>query len=150
MKKIILNLFIIFLTLSLEVNAQNWKPAGDKIKTDWAKDVSPNFNPPQYPRPILERGTWLNLDGLWDYAIVARGSAMPAQFDGKILVPYPIESSLSGVQRTVGEANELWYNRNFEVPKFWKSKKVLLHFGAVDWKTDIWINNIKIATHKGG
>jgi beta-galactosidase/beta-glucuronidase len=150
MKNITLQLFVLLLTFSLNTKAQDWKPAGDKIKTDWAKDVSPNFNPPQYPRPILERGAWLNLDGLWDYAIVSKGSAMPDRYDGKILVPYPIESSLSGVQKTVGETNELWYNRNFEVPKNWHSKKVLLHFGAVDWKTDIWINNIKIATHKGG
>jgi len=150
MKKTISPIFVILLTLSLVSNAQNWKPAGDKIKTEWAKDVSPTFNPPQYPRPILERGVWLNLDGLWDYAIVTKGNAMPDKYDGKILVPYPIESSLSGVQKTVGELNELWYNRSFEVPKFWKAKKVLLHFGAVDWKTDIWINNIKIATHKGG
>ena len=58
MKNIFFNLFIILTVFSLEVNAQGWKPAGDKIKTDWAKDVSPNFNPPQYPRPILERGGW--------------------------------------------------------------------------------------------
>ena len=150
MKKITILLFILLVTSSLGIHAQTWKPAGDKIKTIWAEKVDPANPLPEYPRPILVRDQWQNMNGLWDYAILPKGSPMPETFDGKILVPYPIESSLSGVQKTVGENNELWYNRTFTVPLTWKGKKVLLHFGAVDWKTDFWINNIKIGTHKGG
>jgi len=150
MKKIISPLFVILLTLSLAANAQSWKPAGEKIKTIWAEKVDPTNPLPEYPRPILEREQWQNLNGLWDYAILPKGKGIPTTFEGKILVPYPIESSLSGVQKTVGENNELWYNRTFSVPLTWKGKKVLLHFGAIDWKADIWVNNIKIGSHKGG
>jgi beta-galactosidase/beta-glucuronidase len=150
MKKYTLLLSILLVTLSLGVNAQTWKPAGDKIKTIWAEKVDPANPLPEYPRPILVRDQWQNMNGLWDYAILPKGGAIPETFDGKILVPYPVESSLSGVQKTVGEANDLWYNRTFTVPLTWKGKKILLHFGAVDWKTDIWINNIKIGSHKGG
>ena len=130
--------------------AQNWQPAGDKIKTQWAEKVDPANPLPEYPRPALVRDQWSNLNGLWEYAILPRGSAIPSAFDGKILVPFAIESSLSGVQKPVGDKNELWYNRQFTVPAAWKNKKVILNFGAVDWKSDVWINDIQIGMHKGG
>lgn len=75
---------------------------------------------------------------------------MPRTFEGKILVPFPVESSLSGVQRVVGAENELWYSRTFTIPAGWKGKHVLLNFGAVDWKADVWINDVKLGSHKGG
>lgn len=130
--------------------AQNWKPAGDKIKTAWAEKIDPNNPLPEYPRPQLVRDQWQNLNGSWDYAILPKGSNEPNAFDGKILVPYAIESSLSGVQKMVGDKNELWYHRSFNVPATWKNKAVILHFGAVDWKADIWINDIKVGAHQGG
>ncbi len=130
--------------------AQNWKPAGEKIKTQWAEKVDPANPIPEYPRPAMMRDQWLNLNGLWDYSILPQGSAMPAVFEGKILVPYAVESSLSGVMKSVGGENELWYNRLFNVPASWKNKKVILNFGAVDWKADVWINDIQIGSHKGG
>ncbi|MDA3834334.1 MAG: beta galactosidase jelly roll domain-containing protein, partial [Spirochaetales bacterium] len=83
-------------------------------------------------------------------AIVERGNNVPTAFDGKILVPYPIESSLSGVQKRVGENKELWYETTFTVPSGWKRKDVVLNFGAVDWKADVWVNGIKVGSHKGG
>jgi beta-galactosidase/beta-glucuronidase len=132
------------------VSAQQWKPAGDKIKTSWAEKVDPSNPLPEYPRPMLERPLWQNLNGLWDYAVLPKGSAVPGSFDGKILVPFAIESSLSGVQKSVGEDNELWYSRIFTIPANWKGNHIMLNFGAVDWKTDIWINGIQIGTHKGG
>jgi beta-galactosidase/beta-glucuronidase len=130
--------------------SQPWKPAGDRIKTSWAEKVDPANPLPEYPRPQMERPQWQNLNGLWDYAIRPKGGNLPDRFDGKILVPFAIESSLSGVQKTVGEDNELWYQRTFTVPAAWKNKKILLNFGAVDWKADVWLNDIKVGTHTGG
>ncbi|MDR1631997.1 MAG: beta-galactosidase [Dysgonamonadaceae bacterium] len=135
--------------LALNASAQ-WKPAGDKIKTDWADKINPQSVLPEYPRPILERKDWQNLNGLWEYAILPAGQTEPGVFDGKILVPFAVESSLSGVQKAVGKDNELWYKRTFTVPSAWKNKNILLHFGAVDWKADVFINDIKIGTHTGG
>ncbi|MDR0546061.1 MAG: beta-galactosidase [Dysgonamonadaceae bacterium] len=127
-----------------------WKPAGDKIKTRWAETIDPQNVLPEYPRPILERKDWQNLNGLWDYAVLPAGKAEPGAFDGKILVPFAIESSLSGVQKEVGKDNELWYKRTFTIPSGWKNKNIILHFGAVDWKTDVYLNDIKVGSHTGG
>ena len=127
-----------------------WKPAGDKIKTAWAEQVNPQQVLPEYPRPIMERADWQNLNGEWDYAIRPKGEVEPATFDGKILVPFAVESSLSGVQQMVGEANELWYKRTFQVPSAWKGKEILLHFGAVDWQADVFVDDVLIGSHVGG
>ncbi|GAB1451421.1 glycoside hydrolase family 2 TIM barrel-domain containing protein [Draconibacterium sp.] len=147
MKKSIL---ILAMGLLITNTFAQWKPAGDKIKTAWAEKIDINNVLPEYPRPMLERADWQNLNGLWEYAIVKAGSAEPSAFDGKILVPFAVESSLSGVMKTVGDENELWYKRSFTVPANWKGKKVMLNFGAVDWKSEVYINDIKIGTHKGG
>lgn len=149
MKRTLLSLF--FLALVAMTTAQtSWKPAGDKIKTVWAEQVDPNQVLPEYPRPILERTQWQNLNGLWDYAILDKGKMEPQHFDGQILVPFCVESSLSGVQKSVTEKQELWYHRTFDVPASWKGKHVVLNFGAVDWQADVYVNDIHIGTHKGG
>ena len=150
MKKMIFPVFILTMILSIPTIGQSWKPAGEQIRTVWAEQVNPQNPLPEYPRPILERSEWQNLNGLWDYAILTKGTGLPSKFDGKILVPFAVESSLSGVQKRVGQSNELWYQRTFQVPAAWKNKKVLLNFGAVDWKADVWINDIKVGSHKGG
>ncbi len=141
---------VLIFALCVLTSAAQWKPAGDKIKTFWAEKIDVNNVLPEYPRPIMERVDWQNLNGLWNYAITDAGQNQPAEYDGEILVPFAVESSLSGVQKRVGENKELWYQRTFTVPSSWKGKKVLLHFGAVDWKADVWINDIKIGMHKGG
>ncbi|RRN77290.1 beta-galactosidase, partial [Pseudoxanthomonas sp. SGD-10] len=105
---------------------------------------------PEYPRPIMERPDWSNLNGLWEYAILPAGSAEPKNYEGKILVPFAVESSLSGVQKNLGAEKELWYKRTFNIPSSWKNKSILLHFGAVDWKTEVFINDIKVGSHVGG
>lgn len=127
-----------------------WKPAGDKIKTDWATQIDPQNVLPEYPRPIMERSDWKNLNGLWEYAVIDKGAVLPSKFEGEILVPFAIESSLSGVQRRINEKQELVYQRTFDVPKAWRGKQVLLHFGAVDWKADVWVNDVKVGSHTGG
>ncbi len=144
-------LFVGLLVGSLNLaNAQAWKPAGDKIKTQWAEKVDATNPLSEYPRPQMVRDQWQNLNGQWDYAIIPKGNNCPEKFDGKILVPFAVESALSGVQKKVGDNNELWYSRTFAVPAAWKNKKVLLNFGAVDWKADVWLNDIKIGSHQGG
>lgn len=142
--------FLFLLCINILQTFGQWKPAGDKIKTLWAEKIDVNKVLPEYPRPIMERSEWVNLNGLWDYALLKAGLAEPSKFQGQILVPFAVESSLSGVQKTVGDENEVWYKRNFTVPSKWKNKKILLHFGAVDWKADIWLNDIKIGSHTGG
>ena len=127
-----------------------WQPVGDKIKTAWAEKVNPAQVLPEYPRPQLVRNDWSNLNGEWEYAIRTKGGVEPTTFDGKILVPFAVESSLSGVQKTVGAENELWYRRTFNVPSAWKGKHVMLNFGAVDWKADVYVNDILIGSHQGG
>lgn len=135
--------------LAVQLHAQ-WKPVEGRISTQWSEQVNPDNVLPEYPRPIMERTEWKNLNGLWDYAIIEKGKHSPSVFDGKILVPFTVESSLSGVAKTVGAEKELVYRRSFDVPSSWKGKKVLLHFGAVDWKTDVWVNDVKVGSHTGG
>jgi len=126
-----------------------WQPAAGPLMTRWAKDVSPSRVLPEYPRPQLVRADWLTLNGLWDYAIRPRGESRPAAFDGSILVPFPIESALSGVMKKVGDADRLWYHRTFERPRGWRGR-TLLHFGAVDWEAQVWVNGHDAGTHRGG
>lgn len=142
-------LFVLLLLGSLRSEAQ-WKPAGDRIMTSWAEQIDPDNVFPEYPRPIMERSDWKNLNGLWEYALIEKGAHLPKSFDGKILVPFAIESSLSGVGKRVGETQELVYQRFFDIPTNWKGQDVLLHFGAVDWKADVWVNDIKVGSHTGG
>lgn len=137
------------LSIVFSVQAQ-WKPAGDKLKTIWSEQINPKEVLPEYPRPLMEREDWLNLNGEWEYAIKPVGCVEPVDFDGKILVPFAVESSLSGVQKEVGDKNELWYKRTFSIPSAWKNKDVVLNFGAVDWKADVFVNDIMVGSHKGG
>jgi len=141
--------FLCTLFLTFNLFAQ-WQPAGDKIKTRWAAEIDVNNLLPEYPRPIMERAEWQNLNGMWDYAILPAGKQKPVSFDGEILVPFAVESSLSGVQKRVGDDHELWYHREFTVPSKWKNNRILLHFGAVDWKADVWVNDVKVGQHTGG
>ena len=141
-------LFIIFF-ISLNIHSQ-WKPVGDNIKTDWGENINPDNVLQEYPRPILVRKDWKNLNGLWDYTITGKGENKPKNYDGEILVPFAIESSLSGVKKRISKEQELWYHKNFQIPRKWKKKEIILHFGAVDWESELWINDKKVGIHKGG
>jgi len=127
-----------------------WQPAKGPLATRWTKDVTPEKAHAEYPRPQMVRPAWQNLNGLWDYAVTAKDAAQPAGFEGKILVPFPIESALSGVMRQVSETERLWYRRTFDVPKAWAGKRVLLHFGAIDWESIVSVNGKKVGEHRGG
>ena len=113
MRKVVCSLVI--LINSVYLFAQ-WKPVGGRIMTEWAAKIDVENVLPEYPRPIMERADWINLNGLWNYAISPVGQAMPQSYDGRILVPFAVESSLSGVGKSLGEKNELWYQRQFSVP----------------------------------
>lgn len=132
------------------VQAQEWKPVGDRIMTPWAEKIDPANVLPEYPRPQMVRDdNWKNLNGLWNYAITQKDAAKPTTYQGKILVPFAIESALSGVGKTVGDTCSLWYQTQFKASAG-KNKRTLLHFGAVDWRAEIFVNGKKIGTHEGG
>src|SRR5688572_16897298 len=129
--------------------AADWKPAATPLMTKWGKAVTPDNAWKEYPRPQLVRKDWLNLNGLWDYAITPKGAAKPEKWDGQILVPFCVESALSGVGKTVTKDQNLWYRRTVEVPAGWKGKRALLHFQAVDWEATVFVNGKELGTHRG-
>src|SRR5208337_1652069 len=120
------------------------------LLTPWAAEVSPTNALPDYPRPQLRRARWLNLNGLWEYAIVPITVKWPDRYAGNILVPYPVESALSGVRQPFDEKSTLWYRRTFVVPADWEGQRVVLRFGAVDWQTRVFVNGREIGEHRGG
>ena len=148
MKKILIVIFLFGITM--QTVAQQWKAADVKIKTSWGEQLNPSNVLPEYPRPQLVRDEWKNLNGLWDYSIQPRFNGMTETFTHKILVPFAIESSLSGVGRIVGKENLLWYRTKFDIPEKWEGKRIILHFGAVDWEADVYVNKKKVGSHRGG
>ena len=135
---------------SLASAQQAWQQQKAPIMTRWAKDVTPDRSHPEYPRPQLVRNDWQNLNGLWDYAIAPKSAEKPSAYEGKILVPFPIESALSGVMKQIQPDQRLWYRRTFSIPAKWEGTRVLLHFGAVDWDAAVQVNGKDVGTHQGG
>jgi beta-galactosidase/beta-glucuronidase len=129
---------------------QTWQPVPGHLMTRWTKELRPENAWQEYPRPQMTRSEWLNLNGLWDYAIVSVDIEMVENYTGKILVPFPIESALSGVKRTLQPDERLFYRRNFSLPAAWYGQRILLHFGAVDWQATVWINGNRLGMHQGG
>jgi predicted amidohydrolase YtcJ len=126
-----------------------WQPAKGPLMTKWAKDVTADKVLPEYPRPQLVRKDWLNLNGVWQLAVAKDNEEPPLgkELAERILVPFPVESALSGVMK---HADRLWYRRTFTVPKEWAKQHVHLHFGAVDWEARVWLNGKKLTEHRGG
>ncbi len=116
----------------------------------FAKDVTVDTAWREYPRPQMVRSRWRNLNGLWEYALAPKDAPRPSAFDGEILVPFPIESALSGVKKVPGAERRLWYRRKFTVPPEWSQDRVVLHFGAVDWRAVVSVNGKTVGEHKGG
>jgi beta-galactosidase/beta-glucuronidase len=129
---------------------QNYKMQPVTIQSRWAKDVSPANALKEYPRPQLVRDNWTNLNGLWDYAITAKNAVQPSSFNGQILVPYPIESALSGVKKELKPNQNLWYKRTFTKPETKSGDKVKLNFGAVDYEATVFVNGQQVGKHEGG
>ncbi|MDF3076991.1 MAG: hypothetical protein K0S09_880 [Sphingobacteriaceae bacterium] len=139
-----------FLLISSVAVAQEKAVNPGNMQTRWAASVNASNAWKEYPRPQLVRKDWKNLNGYWQYAIRPKAEAKPKTFDGKILVPFSVESSLSGVGHTVKPDQKLWYKNTITVPASWKGKQVLLHFDAVDWETTLWVNGKQVAFHRGG
>jgi hypothetical protein len=127
--------------------AQTMKPVA--IATRWAKDVDPANPLPEYPRPQMVRSQWLNLNGIWQIRSGETGDPVPVGKDlrGKIVVPFPVESALSGIKL---HFERLWYRRSFTIPPAWATKRVELHFGAVDYEAEVFINGKSVGVHRGG
>ena len=150
MKKKLITLLSLVAVCSISF-AQQWAPAGENIRTKWAAEVNPENCHAEYPRPQMVRPDWKNLNGLWDYAITPKDAAsMPETADGQILVPFCVESSLSGVGKRVSGDQLLWYRTSLVKPAKWDGRKTILHFDAVDWSAEIYINGKQIASHTGG
>jgi tetratricopeptide (TPR) repeat protein len=148
MKKIMILVLLNFITLG--INAQTiWKMQPIMMQTRWANDVTPTHTLEDYPRPQMIRNNWKNLNGLWQYAITEKGVALPKTYDGDILVPYPIESALSGVKKALLPDQNLWYKRNISYVAN-KKNRTLIHFDAVDWQATIYVNGKEAGTHTGG
>ncbi len=145
-------LFFFFVLVLLRISAQEkWSMAKHTIATPWAEKIDAVNPLPEYPRPQLVRGNWKNLNGLWQYAILPKQQeTIPNDFSGNLLVPFAVESALSGVGKTVGKDSVLWYQRSMTLPSTFKNNIVLLHFGAVDWLCDVYVNGKKAGTHQGG
>lgn len=143
---------LVLLSTTLVPAAQatsDWHLGTPALTTPWTNDVSPTNALPDYPRPQLTRPDWRNLNGLWEWAPAAVGEQPPfgRTLDEKVLVPYPIESALSGLQK---HEDRMWYRRTFTVPDNWKGKRLQLHFGAVDYDAKVWVNGRQVTTHRGG
>lgn len=132
---------VLFASLLLSnVSAKDdWRPAKAPLITRWGKSIDPANALPEYPRPQLVRPQWKNLNGLWKYTA--------GQEQGSILVPFPVESALSGVGKHV---ESLAYQTKFSVPAEWNGQRVWLRFGAVDWHANVSVNGKSVGEHKGG
>ena len=121
-----------------------------EIKTIWFDSIDKSCPLPEYPRPQLQREKWLCLNGEYDYAITAENASRPESFDGKIIVPFSVESAASGVQKKLLPTQRLWYRRMFSLTEDFAGKRAMLHFGAVDWQCTVWVNGKLMGEHTGG
>ncbi len=126
-----------------------WEMKQAPLMTDWAQKVDPRDPLPEYPRPQMVRSNWLNLNGLWQFQPGSFDDAVPVgqTLPRDILVPFPMESAISGIKEHHPRS---WYRRTFTVPANWKGQRILLHFGAVDWESEVFINGKSVGVHRGG
>lgn len=135
-------------------STDGWSMKQARIMTPWSEDIDPENVLPEYPRPQMVRQNWMNLNGIWDFGQVSDFGYNPQQtFDKKILVPFPMESAISGIMDTdfMGNRGKVFaYNRDIVIPKSMDGQRILLHFGAVDWKCEVYVNGTKVGSHTGG
>ncbi|MFM7149674.1 MAG: sugar-binding domain-containing protein, partial [Gemmataceae bacterium] len=142
-------LLVLALPLVAKAEPETWKPARGPLLTRWASEVKPDRVLPEYPRPQMVRKEWLNLNGLWEFsAASSKGDpTFGTELARRILVPFPVESALSGIMES---HSHVWYRRMFTVPAAWQGQRILLHFGAVNWDSAVYVNGKKLAAHQGG
>ncbi|AQQ08666.1 Beta-galactosidase [Sedimentisphaera cyanobacteriorum] len=129
--------------------ASAWSLKQAPLMTEWADEVDPQNTLPEYPRPQMVRDNWQNLNGVWEFQPGSEGDQVPAgqTLSGDILVPFPVESAISGVKE---HHERVWYKRTFQIPESWDGSRILLHFGAVDWESEVYVNGQSAGVHKGG
>ncbi len=143
----------LFLTATLvtapQAAAATWVPKTPPLTTPWTSQVSPANALPEYPRPQMVRADWQNLNGVWEFSGAPNLNTPPIgrTLPEGVLVPYPIESALSGIMR---HENYMYYRRTFTVPSTWDGRRVRLNFGAVTWEARVWVNGTQVGTHTGG
>ncbi len=147
-----IGIFLLVFLSSSYLQSQNirWSPKQDILMTPWGEKINPDAVLVEYPRPTMKREEWKNLNGLWSFTIVDKNNPKPERYDYEILVPFAVESALSGIGKRITENDMLWYKRRFFIPESWSGKPIVLHIGASDWETTIFINGKEAAKHRGG
>lgn len=130
-------------------SAGAWQMKTAQLMTDWAAQIDPANPLPEYPRPQMVREDWLNLNGVWQFKRGYASDPVPVgqNLSGEILVPFPVESAISGVKQ---HYDRVWYRRTFTLPTAWAGRSIRLNFGAVDWEAQVYINGTSVGVHKGG
>lgn len=152
MKRACVLIVISFCIFTAEINAQtiSYTPPEFRLTTKWSMEVNPDHPHQEYPRPNMTREDWKSLNGRWYFELTGKDEGIPPHFRREIIVPFPVESALSGIQQKVRPDQKIWYKRTFFIPEDWSGRFVLLHFGASDWETTVYINGIEIGKHRGG
>ena len=140
---------LLFAVIFGSFSSSAWQLKIAPIMTDWAQLVDTNSPLPEHPRPQMVRTNWLNLNGIWQFQPGATNQPAPTNqtLSGDILVPFPMESALSGVAHYYAHS---WYRRTFTVPPAWSGNRILLHLDGVDWESEVFINGQSVGVHKGG
>jgi hypothetical protein len=141
--------WLCLLLLGIPAQSQAWQMKQAPLMTPWAALVDTNAPLPEYPRPQLVRTNWLNLNGIWQFQPGATNDSVPTNqtLSGQILVPYPMESAISGVMQYNAFS---WYRRTFTVPTAWTGKRIILHLDGVNWRATVYVNGQQVGVHKGG
>ena len=114
------------------------------LKTRWADEAMCDMPLPEYPRPQMVREDWINLNGMFDFAVCDENTEWCEEYTGQIRVPFAVESCLSGICKRVSAKDRLWYRKSFTLPESFKDKRTLLHFGAVDWECKVYVNKKEV------